>query len=443
MGTIVAGDGRSRNKEHVMPICAEAVNRSTPVDPAKLLEIVRRWCPGAPVEVPITLVKALIEAADSGPSGELRLGLLEEFVAGLAGQLCSNFVKISKLKQEIVRMAGDPLRRPKLRPGHPAELAKAALAAVERSKDQALSVEKIHAALRRVKPKIRPTSTYALVKRMTDCGWFERVDAGVYGLPGRSRKPYEPRTLQLLRLVYTAPDHEMGTRQACAVLDWSPKLLSATASELCSRNLLKSKKGVLLVPQEIVEKLARGEGVLIAPGKLFYARAGGPTVDRSAFTALRAERLPLEDAEVEAEIERLKALPRAEYESEREPAASQLGVRLSVLDRLRSDGGKEEVGGAIPQQAPAATAVPPPAAMSWAERKAIREASLQNAEERYFQLIEAQPDWAPEARAVLEKKMMDDFKVTRDEARYCRAKAIKRYSSLHPDNPCKWGNAGR
>jgi hypothetical protein len=81
--------------------------------------------------------------------------------------------------------------------------------------------------------------------------------------------------------------------------------------------------------------------------------------------------------------------------------------------------------------------------MSPAQRKVMREASLKYAEERYFQLIEAQPDGAPEGRVVLEKKMMDDFKVTRDEARYCRAKAIKRYSSLHPHNPCKWGKAGR
>jgi hypothetical protein len=42
----------------------------------------------------------------------------------------------------------------------------------------------------------------------------------------------------------------------------------------------------------------------------------------AVFTALRPERLPLEDAEVEAEIERLKALPLAEYEAQREPAAS-------------------------------------------------------------------------------------------------------------------------
>ena len=60
-----------------MPIHTGAASRSTTVDPAKLLAIVRRWCPGAPVEVPITLVKALMEAAASGGSGELRLGLLE------------------------------------------------------------------------------------------------------------------------------------------------------------------------------------------------------------------------------------------------------------------------------------------------------------------------------------------------------------------------------
>ena len=167
------------------------------VDPAKWLAIVRRWCPAAPVEVAITLVKSLIEAAESGSSGQLRLGLLEDFVLGLDAQLCSNAQKIDKLKKETVRMAADPLRRPKLRPGHPAELARAALAAVQRAPDQVLSVEKIHTALRRVKPKIRRTSTYALVKRMTDCGWFERDFAGVYGLPSRTRKPYEARTLQL------------------------------------------------------------------------------------------------------------------------------------------------------------------------------------------------------------------------------------------------------
>jgi hypothetical protein len=95
-------------------------------------------------------------------------------------------------------------------------------------------------------------------------------------------------------------------------------------------------------------------------------------VRQFAFTALRAERLPLEDAEVEAEIERLKALPRAEYEAEREAAASRLGVRLSILDRLRFDGAKEEVSRAIPQKSPAVKAAPPPAVMSPAQRKVMR-----------------------------------------------------------------------
>ena len=50
--------------------------------------------------------------------------------------------------------------------------------------------------------------------------------------PARRSADPEPRTLQLFRLVYQAPGHVIGTREACSVLDWSPKLLSATASEL-------------------------------------------------------------------------------------------------------------------------------------------------------------------------------------------------------------------
>jgi hypothetical protein len=308
------------------------------VDPAKLLAIVRRWCPGAQVEVPITLVKSFIEAAARGSSGQLRLGLLEDFILGLDAQLSSNSMKINKLKKQTVRMAADPLHRPKLRPGHPAELARAALAAVERAADQVLSVERIHAALRRVKPKIRRTSTYALVKRMTDCGWLERDFAGVYGLPSGTRKPYEARTLQLLRLVYTAPDHEMGISDACAVLGWSPKLLSATASELCSRNLLaKPQKGPrkpFRVPREIVDKLERGEGILIAPGKLFYARAGGPPVDHSVLVTLRPERPPVDLGKLAQEVERLKGLKKRQQIVALDATAKALGVPRSQLELM-------------------------------------------------------------------------------------------------------------
>jgi len=376
---------------------------SATVDPAKLLEIVRRWCPAAPVEFPITLVKSLIEAAASGASGELRLGLLEDFVFGLAAQLCSNSQKIGKLKKETVRMAADPLRRPKLRPGHPAELARAALAAVQRAPDQVLSVEKIHTALRRVKPKIRQTSTYALVKRMTDCGWLERVDAGIYGLPGRSRKPYEPRTLQLLRIVYTAPGHQMGTGQAVVILDWSPKLLSATASELCSRNLLKSEKRVLIVPREIVDKLARGEGVPIAPGKVFYARAGGPPVDHSAFVTLRPERPHVDLAELESEYLHISSLFPEEQKVARKDLVAR-GVDEKVIDL----GVKH---------ARAAKGLPADV------RKAIKAASKAGCKQAYQDKMIEEPD-AQDNRDVLARKMMDEFQLTWEEVRTCRKDAL-------------------
>src|SRR5262249_16037923 len=139
---------------------------------------------------------------------------------------------------------------------------------VQRAPDQVLSVEKIHRTLRRVKPNIRRTSTYAVLKRMTDTGWLERDFAGVYGLPSRTRKPYEARTLQLFRFVYTAPGHDIGTVHARAAFGWCAKLLSATVSELCSRNLLvkPGKEPRINVPAEILDNLERGEGVLIAPG---------------------------------------------------------------------------------------------------------------------------------------------------------------------------------
>jgi hypothetical protein len=358
-----------------MPIHAGAANRSTTVDPAKLLAIVRRWCPGAPVEVPITLVKALMEAAASGGSGELRLGLLEDFVLGLAAQLCSNGHKIEKLKKETARMAGDPLRRPKLRPGHRAELARAALAAVERANDQELSHEKVHTALRRLKPKIRKTSTYALLKRMTDCGWLERVDAGVYGLPGRLRKPYEARTFQLFQLVYTAPDHEMGIRQAAAALDWSPKLLGATASELSRRNLLESveeqRKGVLVVPREIEDKLARGEGVLIAPGKMFYGPAGGPRVDHSAFTTLRVDRPRVDLAQ---EISQLRMLRKRELDSALDEAAPRLGIPRANLEIMVK---------------------PPPATAKAAQRRKTQTAAKEQLRVELLRLVGEQPETLP------------------------------------------------
>jgi len=170
-----------------MPISSEAVNRSTNVDPAKLLEKVRRWCPGDPIEVPITLVKSFIEAAASGCNGQQRLGVLEEYVLGLEGQLCSNAQKKNKIKKQTDAMLNDKWHVPELRPGDSAPLAKAVLAAVERAPDQVLDAKQIHTSLQREETQRDRRATDALLKRMSDCGLLERVEAGVYGLPGRPR----------------------------------------------------------------------------------------------------------------------------------------------------------------------------------------------------------------------------------------------------------------
>jgi hypothetical protein len=60
-----------------------------------------------------------------------------------------------------------------------------------------------------------------------------------------------------------------------------------------------------------------------------------------------------------------------------------------------------------------------------AERKAMHAASLKNCEERYAQLIQAQPGWAPKPRAEIEKEMMDEFKVTRTGLSTVRSEAIR------------------
>jgi len=357
-----------------MPVEAEAAaNRSAAV-PAKLFEKVQRWCPSAPVEVPIALVKSFIEAAASGGLGQLRLGLLEDYVLGLDGQLCPMAEKINRLKKETVRMAGDPSRLPKLQPGRPAPLAKAALTAIERAPDKVLSADQVHTVLRRVKPKISLESTYAVLKRMTDSGLLERDNAGVYRLPNSSKESYEPRTIQLLRLVYEAPDHEMSVRQAESALDWSAKLLSATASELRSRSLVKYEKCELAVPGEIVEKVARGEGVLVAPGKMFYGQAAGPRVDASAFTTLRLERPRVDLAQ---EIRQLRMLKKRELDPALDEAAPRLGIPRADLEIMVK---------------------PPPATATAAQRRKTQSAAKEQLRVELLRLVGEHPEALPSTK---------------------------------------------
>jgi hypothetical protein len=164
-------------------------------------------------------------------------------------------------------------------------------------------------------------------------------------------------------------------------------------------------------------------------GIFFTAQEGVAPPDGAVFTALRPERLPLEDAEVEAEIEWLKALPLAEYEVEREPAASRLGMRLSVLDRLRSDGAKE-VGTAIPQRTAAITALP--------TGKSLRQIARRRCLESLIGLLRGH-DLPPQGTVPAQcDAAIREFVGLSERAFYNCLREAERVTGNH-----KWGKAGR
>jgi hypothetical protein len=244
-----------------------------------------------------------------------------------------------------------------------------------------------------VKPKISFESTYAVLKRMTDIGLLERDNAGVYRLPNSSKQSYEPRTIQLLRLVYETPDHKMSVRQAESALDWSPKLLSAIASELRSRSLLKYEKCELAVPREIVERVARGEGVRIAPGKMFYGQASGPRVDVSAFATLRLERPRVDLAQ---EICDLRMRKKRELDSALDEAAPRLGIPRASLEIMVK---------------------PPPATAKTAQRRKIQSAAEEQLRVELLRLVGEHPEAPPSTK--------DDLR-----ERYCSPVSNARISGL-------------
>ena len=207
-----------------------------------------------------------------------------------------------------------------------------------------------------------------------DSGLLERDNAGVYRLPNSSKESYEPRTIQLLRLVYEAPDHEMSVRQAESALDWSAKLLSATASELRSRSLVKYEKCELAVPGEIVEKVARGEGVLVAPGKMFYGQAAGPRVDASAFTTLRLERPRVDLAQ---EIRQLRMLKKRELDPALDEAEPRLGIPRANLEIMVK---------------------PPPATAKAAQRRKTQSAAKEQLRVELLRLVGEHPEALPSTK---------------------------------------------
>jgi hypothetical protein len=415
----------------------EPAKHFTTVDPEKWLGILQRWHPRRRRKELVDFINEFIEAA-----GLQRVEGLDGLFVHVDKTTRSAQEKLEKLRKWTKKMRSDPRFWPHLfeRNRPVSELIKKIVNASPRP----VTKHDVERKFRKYR-KVPSTGLSQELRELANRGEIDRLKVGVYWRGGTAAAAYETHMQRMYRPVYRAPGHRMREAELAVALGLSRADTGSRVSRLRTRGLFEpaTRNGVVVASAESLATLQRGP-IFDGHGRIFFtAPEAVAPLDSAVFTALHPERLPLEDPEVEAEIERLKALPPAEYEVEREPAASRLGIRLSVLDRFRSDGAKEEVGARIPQGAAAVTAVSPLPVMSRADRKAMREASLNNAEERYFRLIEAHPDRAPEARAVLEKKMMDDLKVTRDEARYCRAKAIKRYSFLHPGNPCKWGEAGR
>jgi hypothetical protein len=124
--------------------------------------------------------------------------------------------------------------------------------------------------------------------------------------------------------------------------------------------------------------------------------------------------------------------------------AARAGARAQLASAISKAGGPKELVEFVlrgPQEE-VGTDVPERVVMPRAGRRAMKLAAQKGCVQAYMKLIEAYPDGAPQPRADLEKKMMGEFKVTRKEARDCRAKAINRYASV-PGNSCKWDKSGR
>src|SRR5262249_2224660 len=120
-------------------------------------------------------------------------------------------------------------------------------------------------------------------------------------------------------------------------------------------------------------------------------------------------------------------------ESAEAAAAARTGARAQLANAIITAGGPNKLAEFVlkgPQEEVGAT-VPQPMVIRRVQRRAIKQATLENCVQRYIGLIRAHPDGAPEPRDILAQKMMNDFHVTWHEARDCRREAIKRTGNLN------------
>jgi hypothetical protein len=121
-------------------------------------------------------------------------------------------------------------------------------------------------------------------------------------------------------------------------------------------------------------------------------------------------------------------------------AAVRRGARVKLASAILSAGGPPELAEFVlegpREDAPQPAVLPGPNQL-----RASKKAAMEKCVRAYMGLIEANPFEAPAPRAELEKKMMSDFGVLRDEARMARAEAIRRKRLLLNENS-KWERGG-
>jgi hypothetical protein len=124
-------------------------------------------------------------------------------------------------------------------------------------------------------------------------------------------------------------------------------------------------------------------------------------------------------------------------------AAARAGARAQLASAIITAGGPKKLAEFVlkgPQEE-VGTDVPQRVAIPRAERRAMKLAAQENCVQAYMKLMEASPDGAPEPRTVLEKKMMKDFGVRRDDARKARAEPVRRMRRSLPGYS-KWDQPG-
>jgi hypothetical protein len=306
-----------------------AIAEST-VDPQKWLETFQRWCPAVPIAEHVAFINSWIEVA-----GPRRVEWLDSFIVQADNQERRlGSWKLNRVKQYEKDMREDPNHLPRLRKLRGSPDLNAVLKILGPARN-GMSAREIWADFRRTHRDITYGALVNVLISLEHNGRIARYSDGIYGVPREEGNGYESGTQVIFKLVLAVP--EATRAELCAATGWNRARVGAAIANLRTRGLFDPHR--IAVSAEARAKTERGETIRNKKGKVVWAPEVLPSAppDPSVFTsvtALRPERAPLGDVEARAEIERVLALPQPQYEAERQPVASRVGVRVSVLNQM-------------------------------------------------------------------------------------------------------------